>query len=542
VRGKLLSYGAAVAITALIGFGLYYLLLPAINVHSTGFWAMLFLLGVVFAGAYAGMRRIFCKNEITIVGRKLRVSGVVIGVGIAAVALLAILLGGISSAKLFRARTYAGIIRVDEREFKSDMPETTSVTNIALMDTDSARTIGNRTLGSLSQVVSQYAVNEQYSQINYQGQPRKVAVLEYVDFIKWAENRKNGIPGYVMVDPVTNSANYMEFAKPVRYSKSGHFGDNLLRKLRFSYPTKIFGNTYFEVNDAGEPFYIVSCMKAHAGLFGAMDVEEVIIFNPVDGSSQLYATENVPSWVDIVYDGDLACEKYNWYGKLSGGYWNSVFGNKQCKMTTDDYGYIVIDDDVWYFTGVTSVTSDESNIGFIITNARTGEYRFYKVSGAEEYSAMGAAQGEVQEKGYVASFPSLVNIAGQPTYIMVLKDSGGLVKLYALVNVEHYGIVATGETQADAMSNYRMLLAREGIGGTSVVDDIPMSEISVAEIRLAVLDGTSVVYLTAEDGSVYKGMLNQDESLILIRSGDRIKVYYEETAIEGLREIRAWKR
>ena len=108
---------------------------------------------------------------------------------------------------------------------------------------------------------------------------------------------------------------------------------------------------------------------------------------------------------------------------------------------------------MWYFTGVTSVNEDESNIGFILTNARTGEYKFYPVIGAEEYSAMHAAEGEVQEKGYQASFPSLINVGGQATYIMVLKDSGGLVKLYALVNVEKYSMARRSRRQWQPTGN-----------------------------------------------------------------------------------------
>ena len=543
VKRTVVCYLISVGITALAGFLIYYLALPAINVHSAGFWAYLLFLGIILATAHSLTKEIILKNEISVVGKKSASwFGTAIGVTISGIALLALVIGGIASAKMFHAKTYAGIITVNEGDFEKDMPETTSVTNIALMDTASARIIGNRTLGSLSQVVSQYSVNDHYSQINYQNTPKKVTVLEYADFFKWIQNRGNGIPGYVMVDPVGNSASYVEFGKSVKYAESGRFGDDLARKLRFSYPTKIFGDMYFEIDDAGNPYYIVPCMQANAGLFGAMDVGEVILFNPVDGSSQLYDVKDVPAWVDIVYNGDLASEKYNWYGKLSGGFWNSVIGNKNCKMTTDDYGYIVIDDDVWYFTGVTSVTSDESNIGFIITNARTGEYRFYKVGGAEEYSAMGAAQGEVQEKGYVASFPSLVNIAGQATYIMVLKDTGGLVKLYALVNVEQYGIVATGATQAEAIAAYRKLLARNGVEGVGGEDDMPLAEITVAEVRLAIMNNATIVYITAEDGTVFKGSLVEDESYMLIREGDAIAIRYDDTDIDGLKQIRSWSR
>ena len=379
--------------------------------------------------------------------------------------------------------------------------------------------------------------------------PAKVANLEYVDFFKWMNNKDEGIPGYVEVDPVNSDAKYVKLDKTMKYVDSAYFGENLTRKLRFSYPTKIFGNIRFELDEEGNPFYIVSCMSPRIGLFGAMDVNEVIIFNPVDGSSELYPVSETPSWIDNVYDGYLASEKFDWYGMYKNGFWNSIIGNKDCKVTTDDFGYIILGDDVWYFTGVTSITSDESNIGFIISNARTGEYKFYPVIGAEEYSAMEAAQGEVQEKGYVASFPSLINVSGEATYIMVLKDSNGIVKLCALVNVENYSIVATGTNQTEAKEAYIKLLVENGIleeqsPSTEVPDDenLKSSEITVSAINDMVINGNSVIYLTDENGTLYKQTLAADESVMLISVGDKITVKYTDTDIEKIKQIASWAK
>lgn len=526
------------AVTAVFGFISYYLALPAINVFNVGFWIWILFLAFTFCiSAFAAGRTTSgeIKKAKYIVG-ELKVSTIIMLACIAA-----LFLGVLSSAKIFNAKRYAGLIHVETAAFEEDMPETTNVSNIALMDTASASIIGNRTLGSLSSVVSQFEINSQYSQINYQNTPKKVANLEYAGFIKWMQNRKNGIPGMVMVDPLNNSAEYVEFAKTMKYADSAFLGKDLKRALRFSYPTKIFGKVFFEVDDNGTPYYIASCMKPHAGLFGAMDVNEVVIFNPCDGSSELYKLKDVPSWVDIVFDGDLASDKYNWYGTLSGGFFNSIFGNKNCKRATDDYGYIVRDDDVWYFTGVTSVNKDESNIGFILTNARTGEYKFYSVIGAEEYSAMHAAEGEVQEKGYTASFPSLINVNGQATYIMVLKDSGGLVKRYALVNVEKYSLVATGVTQQEAMNAYKKRLVEDNL----LIPDESMYQtvsVRVTDVRMISVDNIPTVYVTAENGKVYKGYLNTDESLVLIREGDSLEIQAERTDIDDILLIRAWKR
>ncbi len=518
----------------------YYLFLPPLNVFSSSFW--MFLLAVLFfyglplgvISAIPGKVKGSTKPQVS-----------KIFIAVAAIPVAVLVVGGIISSTFFNAIAYSDVIKDDitEAVFSEDMPEADVVSDISLMDTDSAAIIGNRKLGELASVVSQYQLSYDYNQINFKNTPKKVANLEYVDFFRWINNSASGIPGYVMVDPVNSSADYVEFKTPMKYVDSAYFHEDLMRKLRFSYPTKIFSTTNFEVDDEGNPYFIVSCVKPRVGLFGAMDVHEVIIFNPCDGTSELMAVADAPSWVDNVYDGALACEKYDWYGTLSGGFWNSVIGKKNCRVTTDGYGYIVRDDDVWYFTGVTSVTSDESNIGFIISNARTGAYKYYPVVGAEEYSAMGAAQGEVQEKGYVASFPSLINVKGQATYIMVLKDANGLVKLYALVNAENYTIVATGETQKLAKEAYLAELAEKGV----IVEEKPpvaetkTADVTVKTVRLATVGGETVVYVTAEDGVVYRGALFDDESLILITEGDTLTVSYADTENDRICAIVEWE-
>ncbi len=545
-KGMFMKKSVRMILSILIGTALtalsYYIMLPPLHLQSEGFWLFL-LLTICFYGVPLGLFKVMPTKEV----KKSKLKMNKIFLIICAIPVAVLIIGGVASSTFFNAKSYASVIDVKESNFATDMPETNTVTNISLMDTSSAIIIGNRALGNLSDVVSQYQLSHDYNQINYHGTPKKVSNLEYVDFFRWLNNASAGVPGYVMVDPVSNEAEYIKFEKPLRYVDSAYFGDDLMRKLRFSYPTKIFGSVNFEIDEEGNPWYIVSCMKPKVGLFGALDVEEVIVFNPCDGSSEIYAVADTPAWVDNVYDGYLASEKYDWYGTLSGGFWNSVIGNKDCKQTTNDFGYIVIEDDVWYFTGVTSVTADESNIGFIISNARTGEYKYYPVVGAEEYSAMNAAQGEVQEKGYVASFPSLINVAGRPTYIMVLKDSGGLVKLYALVDVQKFSVVATGETQTEAKEAHIALLEREGLitPEEKPVVETEKATVVVTDVRLATIGGETVVYLNTlnEDGSmmVYKSQLAADESLMLITAGQILEIGYVETDHASIREIKSWE-
>jgi hypothetical protein len=537
----------AAVITIIISAGMFYIWLPAINIYNQEFWLFVLFAIIIFSLSYALLGLKGAHNAK--VGKEtFKKRGVKIFIAAICLPIVVLLVGNILSSTFFNAAKYSQIIEVKEAVFEEDMPETGMVTNIALMDSDSARILGDRKLGALSEVVSQYQVGASYSQINYKGTPQKVANLEYVDFFKWFNNKENGVPGYVIVDPVNSSADYVALSTPMKYVESAYFSDDLHRALRFSYPTKIFGNYSFELDDAGNPYYIVSCMSPKVGMFGAMDVTEVIVFNPCDGSHTLYSLAETPSWIDNVFTGQLASQKYDWYGTLKNGFWNSVIGNKDCKVTTDDFGYIVIEDDVWFFTGVTSVSSDESNIGFIISNARTGEYKFYPVIGAEEYSAMSAAEGEVQEKGYVASFPSLINAAGKPTYIMVLKDNAGLVKLYALVNVENHSIVATGSTQVEAKQAYIDLLISEGIISKEEkpADPTPTvqtkeSTVTVTDVTLATVDGNSVVYLSADDGNIYKKMLREDETMLLIKSGDKLKLnYLDIDGSEKIKQLVSW--
>ena len=534
----------AIVLTLIFAAVMFYVTLPAINLQSDAFWMFLFYCLAFYAVAQLVLELFNYKKKnktVKILEQKPKVTkGALVIICITLVPMLVLVGGTFISSTFFNANAYANLIEVPEANFADDMPETEVVNNIALMDTDTAIKMGNRTLGALSDVVSQYEISENYKQINYNKAPQKVSTLEYADFFKWLSNREAGIPGYVMVDPVNvTDANYIKLEKPIKYSDSGYFGDDLTRKLRFSYPTKIFGNCSFEVDDNGNPYYIVACMQPRIAMFGAYDVNEVIIFDPVSGSSEIYALSEVPTWVDNVFTGTLASQKYDWYGTLKNGFWNSIIGNKDCKVTTDDYGYIVIEDDVWFFTGVTSVTSDESNIGFIISNARTGEYKFYQVTGAEEYSAMESAQGQVQEKGYVASFPSLINVSGEATYIMVLKDSGGLVKLYALVNVENYAIVATGSTQTEAKEEYLKLLKQNGI-----IEEIPENQapedpnlasaiIEIADIKAYTVGGESVFYITAADGQIFKQKLCDNEKLIVLKNGDKLDLKYKTSDTDG---------
>lgn len=537
------GYYVVATLLSLLWLGInYYIYYPALNVQSADFWGWLLFHSVIIC-------LIFIFSGI--IGRSLKVDlkrgfkdnwdyfrhgtgriQLVLIVCVPVFCALVLFFGNLSGATIFNAKRYAKLLTVEQRDFVTDIPESENVDNIALMDTNSARIFGKRKLGSLSDVVSQFEVENEYTQINISNKPMKVANLKYAGFFKYLSNRKEGIPGYIMVNPVNSQSQYVKLEKGMKYVASGYLNDNIYRYVQMHNPTKIIDGCYFEVNDEGEPFYVCPVMHARVGLFGAMDVKGAVLCSPVTGEMKYYDVKDIPTWVDRVYDGELLERKFNWYGLLSNGYWNNAIGQKGCIQTTDDYGYKTIEDDVWIYTGVTSVTGDESNVGFVMINQRTSEARYYSISGAEEYSAMSSAEGEVQEKDYKASFPSLINVDGVPTYIMVLTDNGGLVKMYAMVNVEQYNLVVTAESQEEVFTKYRKLLAKEGKEGGSAEntgeDTIKEADIVVADMEYITMDGETYVYIKDDAGNVYKQKFSEDESVIKISVGDTIRVQYEE--------------
>lgn len=518
------KFMVGIILLCLLGIaGYYYAFFPAISIYNVSFWTSLCGIFVVF-GVIAMLRRLWATRGNIQLSQVPVLSKLFLGLAVAMVVVIAV--GSLLSSEFFRARKYASLLPVENCNFTDDIAESDSVTNIALMDTESARIFGNRKIGSLSEVVSQFEVEDDYNQINIDGTPMKVSALKYASFFKWWNNRKNRVPGYVKVNPVDSEAEYVKLKKGMRYLPSGYFNDNLQRHVQMRYPTKIISGYYFEVDNAGNPYYICPTKSARVGLFGGMDVSGAIICNPVDGACQYYPVGDIPSWVDRVYDGELLTRKYNWYGTLSDGFLNSIIGQSGCKETTDDYGYKTIGDDVWIYTGVTSVTGDKSNIGFVMMNQRTSEAKFYSVAGAEEHSAMDSAEGEVQEKGYRASFPSLINVAGVPTYIMVLKDASGLVKMYAMVNVEQYNLVATAASQTEVFANYKKMLAGAG-SETGAKIESETKNIVVSDVQYIDTEDGTVVYIKDTEHNVYKQPFKDNESLIKITSGDAISVTYE---------------
>lgn len=530
----------SVVISVLVGAVAYYFILPPMNIKSVETWV--FFIGLLLLiGAVNGFLN-NASNKDHNPSRWVTIANF----AVAGIAVLALVIGLVYSSGLFHAKAYASLIEVQEDcSFEDDLAETVSTSAIAIMDTDSARMLGNRKLGSLTELVSQYDVSEDYTQINYRQTPVKAAALDYAGFFKYMKNRDRGIPGYVVVSPVDMSASYVTLDEPMQYAPSACFSKDLLRHIRSKYRTEMIRDFWFEVDDNGKPYYVASVSDHRIGLFGGEDVIGAILVDPVSGEMEYYDKEDVPSWIDVVFDGDLLCEQYDDYGRLRNGFWNAHFSAEGCKVTTDDYGYIALDDDIWVYTGVTSVNSDASNIGFVLMNERTKEAKFYTIAGANEASAMTAAEGEVQQYGYEASFPSLINIDGYATYIMVLKDSGGLVKMYAAVNAEQYNLVTTASEQKACIDQYRRMMQSgnpekyqentESNGSSDKAEDeideslYEPQKVKVKRLEKIDVDGNTWLYLMDDKGNIYHAKYTDVLPMMDVSEGDKLEIrVYED--------------
>ncbi len=499
----------------------YYVAIPAINIHSSGFWGFLIALILFCLLLYAGKKGVRSPGEI-------RQSKLLkLGLGFAGLLVLVYLVGSVLSSPIVNAKKYRDLMVPETGDFTEDIQQI-SYDQIPLLDKESAALLGNRKMGSMVDMVSQFEVSDLYSQINYQGRPVRVTPLVYASPIKWLTNMREGIPAYITIDMATQNTELVKMKDGIRYSEAEYFNRNIYRHLRFRYPTYIFDQLSFEIDEEGIPYWVCPVKKFNIGLFGGQTIGRVVLCNAVTGECKDYKIEDCPTWVDRAYPAELLVELYNYHGTLIHGFINSVLGQKGCLKTTEGYNYLAIDDDVWVYTGVTSVSGDRSNVGFVLMNQRTKETKYYEIPGAEEYSAMESAEGQVQNLGYRATFPLLLNIADEPTYFIALKDNAGLVKKYAMLNIQKYQNVAIGDTVKQCEKTYLKMIK----GSSAAVAGENTKKISGTIKRMAqgVIDGNTHYYIVLEghDDQIFDVPITDFLGIVKYDVGDRITISYNE--------------
>lgn len=549
-----------ILVSAALMFLLFYSMLPAVNLKDKNFLVFLILCILIFlvvnflsymkdflqtlgsgrgvqmvkdeeTGQFVFRRNSSQKSSVSL-GRPLKYGFIAIGVII-----ILMTAASLMGLQFFNATRYRDLVAIENGDFSQDVAEL-NMSQIPVVDKDTASRLGSRKLGEMTELVSQFEIQNDYTQINYKGSPYRVTPLRYADPVKWLFNHKEGLPAYLTVDMVTQETNLVWLENGMRYSPSEYFFRNIYRYIRFKYPTKIFETVSFEIDDSGTPYWIAPTITYRIGWWDGKDIDGAVLVNAVTGESQWYPKEEVPQWVDQLYYAELLIGQLDDNGRFQHGYINSVFGQRDVRRTTYGYNYMAINDDVYLYTGMSSVTADESNIGFVLVNCRTKETKFYTVPGATETSAMASAQGQVQHLNYSATFPLLLNISNRPTYFLSLKDNAGLVKMYAFVDVEQYQIVGTGQTIDEAKRNYRKALNLEEVEVQEPADSTEISG-TVASLANVVVSGNTCYYFTLEgDSQVYTAFVDVHEKLPFMQPGAELSFSYsEDGAVRRVTEV-----
>ncbi len=533
----------------------YYIMLPALNFKALELYIYIAVILVAYIGIFGVVSKAYfrpeymeyAKNKVKVPIVMIIVLAVVVGIGY------------VTGVELFRAKDYAEIIDVKEGDFAQDIAEI-DFQSVPRLDKDSSKMIATRALGELSDYVSQFVVNEYYStQINYKGTPVRVQSLDYGDIFKWLKNTKEGIPAYIIVDMTTQKAETVRLEEGMKYSPAEHFNEYLIRHIRFKYPSLMFAEASFEIDESGRPYWIVPVLDKTIGLFGGTDVVGAVIVDSITGettlvSTSLDGTTKLPTdkfvtdeeflWLDQVYSASIVNQQYNYYGKYNNGFINSIIGQENVRVTSQGYNYLALNDDVYMYTGVTSISSDQSIIGFVLINQRTKEAVYYQQAGALEETARTSAQGKVQQYGYRATFPILLNVSGEPTYFMALKDSSELVKMYAMVNVKQSTIVGVGTSLAECTESYAAELDKNGVNvdvdvdsmGEEETNDAPKVETvdvtgTVEEIRSVITGGETYFYIKLVDNATYYKVAVKDaEKIVILNAGDTITFVVDKDA------------
>ena len=520
-----------IGVLATVGIGVFinYFALPAWNLRNPTLWA--FLLVVMIIGFITEVIIEEVEKKKNYIGTK------IFGV-LTAIILGVLLVGGLTSWQVFNAANYQQMVTIEQGDFEKDINRIQNIQNISIVDMGTAERLGDRTIGSI-QNSAWYEVDDEYNLIKYKGEQYRISALNYGGYFKSQKAKSVGIPGYVLVNTSTQEAKYAELEEKMKYSPSAHWSFDLKRHLRGQYPSYMFGKNYFEIDEQGNPYWITAVKNPTIGMFGGKKENSFIITNACTGESKEYKTEELPDWVDHAYSLEYLMRAAEYNFAFVNGFWNSMFAQTNVLNTaysfrnmgdeseTEFAGYnttITAEGDIVFYTGLTPASNAESNVGFILANPKTGVITKYTCSGAEESSAQASAESLVQDLKYEATFPTILNVDGEETYFMLLKDKAGLVQRYALCNVENYTKVVQAETLEDAVEQYLDKLGKEVTKNNVQVQKL---QGKITELYQAQIDGCTFYYFQLEGSdNLYMSSIKNSNKQVMLKVGTKVSIEY----------------
>ena len=547
-----------IPVYALYIFGMFYVMLPPLNWHAPAFWKFLALsvgpllvLLIVFSftkrqiDSFQNWRSSFHNKNVVNMTSEQKRWGTICKISILALIFVVVFPSAATlvTSRIFHAKAFSQRIEPKDVDF-SEVPQV-DFKKTPIIDRDSSIRLGDKVMGNMTEWVSQFDVSNEYTQISYKDSVYRVTPLTYNGFIKYFKNKSGGVPAYITVDSTSGKTQLVKLKNlgldGMKYVPSAYFNDNLSRHLRFQYPTEIFGEPSFEIDEEGRPWYICTTYT-YSGVGNKKRVTGAVFLDPITGKSEKYDTKHIPSWADRIYPESLVVEELDDNGSLKKGFWNSQFGQTGVIVTSEGYNYLEKNGDIWLYSGLTSANADESNLGFVLVNLRTHEAMKIATAGANEKSAMKSAQSEVKNYGYQSTFPLLINIKGNPVYLMSLKDNG-LIKMYATVSAVDYQKVATVYTDEGLDALFKKTLNLLGSGSEDSIskESLKTEDITVAGVEKINMDGNTIYYIQSEKGDIYKISFTTkyENQLVFLKTGDKLNISYIDA--EGIKTIKELK-
>jgi len=510
------------------GFFLFYNNLPVINYGFTGFAFILLLLlviGILFSAGFTISQQ---TKQVKIVSKPSKILFVLVGV----LLVYCIALPFVTSLKMFRSDSYQKLIgEVKNGQKITNHIAPISIDKIRVVDEELAHLLGEKILGSQPALGSQVELGDFCIQ-KVNNNLYWVAPLLHSGFLKWFNNQE-GTAGYVMVS-ATNERDVKLVQSvggeniKIKYQQGAYFQSDIHRHVYFNGNATVgLADFSFEIDDAGNPFWIVTKYAKKIG-FSGKDAVGVVVVDAQSGAINEYSIAKTPKWVDRIQPLDFIENQLNDWGEYVHGYWN--FSNQDKLQITEGMTLVYgKDNKSYWYTGLTSVGKEESAVGFVLVDTRTKETTFYKQSGATEYAAQSSAQGKVQEKGYKASLPIPYNINNIPTYVMTLKDNGGLVKMFAMVAISDYTIVGVGNTMRETLTSFKNVynMADNKINPNSLSNKKSLKSI-VTRIQNDVKNGNSFYYFKVKDyPNIFVGSSQISNQLPVTIVGDSINISFD---------------
>ena len=515
-------------VVLLVSVVLFYLNLPVLNYGFTKLPVLLLVLIVLLLVLSTGINVLPNGKKIVINSRPSKIYFYAIGL----ILFYLIALPLLTSTAMFRTESYKNMIgKVNNGTKIAKHIEPISINEIRVVDEDLAYLLGEKILGSQPALGSQVELGEFYIQ-KVGNDLYWVAPLLHSGFFKWLNNSE-GTPGYVMVS-ATNERDVKLVQNvggkdvKIKYQPAAFFQSDIKRHIYMNgYATVGFTDFTFEIDDEGNPFWVVTTFNKEIG-FSGDDATGVIVVDVNTGAMQSYSIENTPLWVDRIQPINFVEKQLNDWGDYVHGYWN--FSNSDKLQITEGLTLVYGKNNrSYWYTGLTSVGKDESAVGFVLVDTRTKETTFYKQSGATEFAAQSSAEGKVQEKGYHSSLPLPYNINGIPTYVMTLKDDGGLVKMFAMVAISDYTIVGAGNSMRETLTAFKSAYNSSGskMNATSVTDKKGLKTV-ITRIQTDVKNGNSYYYFTLKNNpSIFVGSSQISSQLPISMVGDSVYVTFD---------------